>query len=58
MDNQDILLHYPYQKYDYIIRMIEQAAHDPNGEEHVNDLTQIMSSYDVSIFTLGQASSS
>lgn len=33
MDKKDVLLHYPYQKYDYIIRMIEQAAHDPSVSE-------------------------
>ena len=26
---QDYLLHYPYQKYDYLPRLIEQAAYDP-----------------------------
>lgn len=31
--NQDILLHFPYQKYDYIPRWIEEAAADPAVEE-------------------------
>lgn len=26
---KDHLLHFPYQKYDYVIRLLEQAAHDP-----------------------------
>lgn len=26
---QDLLLHFPYQKYEYVIRLLEQAAHDP-----------------------------
>ncbi len=30
---QDILLHFPYQKYDYIPRWIEEAASDPAVEE-------------------------
>ncbi|BDS13630.1 polyphosphate kinase 1 [Aureispira anguillae] len=29
IDEKDHLLHYPYQKYDYVIRLLEQAAHDP-----------------------------
>jgi polyphosphate kinase len=29
IDNKDILLHFPYQKYEYVIRFLEQAAHDP-----------------------------
>jgi polyphosphate kinase len=29
IDKKDILLHFPYQKYDYVIRLLEQAAHDP-----------------------------
>jgi polyphosphate kinase len=27
---KDQLLHYPYQRYSYVIRFLEQAAHDPN----------------------------
>lgn len=27
--NQDYLLHFPYQKYDYIIQLIQEAADDP-----------------------------
>ncbi len=30
---KDRLLHYPYQKYDYVIRLLEQAAHDPKVTE-------------------------
>lgn len=26
---QDLLLHFPYQKYEYVIRLLEQAAQDP-----------------------------
>ncbi|MCH2044414.1 MAG: polyphosphate kinase 1 [Saprospiraceae bacterium] len=29
----DQLLHYPYQKYSYVIRFLEQAAHDPDVTE-------------------------
>lgn len=29
INKQDLLLHFPYQKYDYVIRLLEQAAHDP-----------------------------
>ncbi len=29
---QDYLLHFPYQKYDYVIRLIEEAAADPAVE--------------------------
>jgi polyphosphate kinase len=27
---KDQLLHYPYQRYSYVIRLLEQATHDPN----------------------------
>lgn len=30
IDKKDHLLHFPYQKYDYVIRLLEQAAHDPD----------------------------
>jgi len=29
---QDILLHFPYQKYDYIVRLLEEAARDASVE--------------------------
>lgn len=29
IDQKDHLLHFPYQKYEYVIRLLEQAAHDP-----------------------------
>ncbi|MEJ2542910.1 MAG: polyphosphate kinase 1 [Calditrichaceae bacterium] len=28
MSKKDLLLHYPYQTYDYVIRLLEEAAHD------------------------------
>lgn len=34
IDKKDRLLHFPYHKYDYVIRLLEQAAHDP----HVTDI--------------------
>ena len=30
ISNKDHLVHYPYQRYDYIIRLLEQAAQDPS----------------------------
>ncbi|MCH2023632.1 MAG: polyphosphate kinase 1 [Saprospiraceae bacterium] len=30
IDKKDVLLNFPYHKYDYVIRLLEQAAHDPN----------------------------
>lgn len=33
VQQQDILLHFPYQKYDYIPRWINEAAEDPAVEE-------------------------
>lgn len=30
---KDRMLHYPYQKYDYVIRFLEQAARDPHVTE-------------------------
>jgi polyphosphate kinase len=29
MNKQDVLLYYPYQSYDYVIRFLKEAAHDP-----------------------------
>ena len=29
IEQKDQLLHFPYQKYDYVIRLLEQAARDP-----------------------------
>ena len=31
--NQDILLHYPYQSFDYLIRFLTEAAYDPKVDE-------------------------
>jgi len=33
IDKQDILLHFPYQSYDYVLRYFNEAALDPNVEE-------------------------
>lgn len=30
ISNKDQMLHYPYQRYSYVIRLLEQAVHDPN----------------------------
>ncbi|RNI25973.1 polyphosphate kinase 1 [Rufibacter latericius] len=30
MKSQEFLLHYPYQKFDYVLRFLEEAAVDPN----------------------------
>ncbi len=32
LENQDFLLHFPYQKFDYVLRFIEEAANDPAVE--------------------------
>ena len=29
MDDQDRMLHFPYQSYDYILRLFNEAANDP-----------------------------
>lgn len=29
IDQKDQMLHFPYQKYEYLLRWLEQAAHDP-----------------------------
>jgi polyphosphate kinase len=35
--NQDILLNYPYQKFDYIVNMLQEAALDPKVKSiHIN----------------------
>ena len=33
MDEKDWLLSFPYQKYDYVIRFLDEAAEDPDVEE-------------------------
>ncbi len=33
MDDKDWLLSFPYQKYDYVIRFLDEAAEDPDVEE-------------------------
>ena len=30
ISKQDQLLHFPYHRYSYVLRLLEQAAHDPN----------------------------
>ncbi len=52
MARQDFLLHYPYQKFDYVVRFLEEAASDPLVESIKITLYRVASRSTIALLLL------